>query len=229
MLVCSCVPYSLYTTGREMSSVKFSFASMLRGRLAERIIITLLERGGYRVTRLGVEEVFDEIKYLGRDEYLALGLPLALRALPDLLVTDPGVTKGHMIEVKYRRTWDREASIGLYDLLTAQREHWPASHAVLVISEADYPALNLHQDYMRVIPAGQTDLLAPATWDNIDHAGYTSDWEDQWIHWSRLPMLTHLFKFRDFDAFGSESGERGRDFWSSADYITKAIREIHKA
>jgi len=41
------------------------FSSLLKGRLAERILVTLLEQGGYRVTRLGIEELFDEVKYLG--------------------------------------------------------------------------------------------------------------------------------------------------------------------
>ena len=68
--------------------------------MAERILTVLLERGGYRVTRLGIEELFEEVKYLDREQHLALGLPEQLRTLPDLLVTDPGVTWAKLIECK---------------------------------------------------------------------------------------------------------------------------------
>src|SRR5579872_2875103 len=73
-------------------STTFSLQNLLRGRLAEQILTVLLERAGYRVTRLGIEVLFDEVKYLDRERYLALGLPEQLRTLPDILVADPGVT-----------------------------------------------------------------------------------------------------------------------------------------
>jgi hypothetical protein len=37
--------------------------NVLRGRLAERILTILLERGRYRVTRLDIEELFDALAY----------------------------------------------------------------------------------------------------------------------------------------------------------------------
>jgi hypothetical protein len=78
--------------------------------MAERILVTLLERGGYRVTRLGIEEIFDEIKLLDQREYLDLGLPPALRALPDILVADPQVSWAALVEIKFRRTPERARS-----------------------------------------------------------------------------------------------------------------------
>lgn len=84
-----------------MPSTSFFLQNLLRGRLAEQILTVLLERAGYRVTRLGIEVLFDEVKYLDLERYLALGLPEQLRTLPDLLVADPGVTWAKLIEVKF--------------------------------------------------------------------------------------------------------------------------------
>src|ERR1700733_14038557 len=99
----------------------FSLANILRGRLAERILTILLERGGYRVTRLGIEELFDEVKYLDRERYLALGLPQQLRTLPDLLVADPGVTWARLLEVKFRHSFGRNTADELFATLSEQR------------------------------------------------------------------------------------------------------------
>jgi hypothetical protein len=100
------------------ASRPLSIANLLRGHLAERILSILLERGGYRVTRLGIEELFDEVKYLDHRHYLALGLPEQLRTLPDLLVADPGVKWAKLIEVKFRRSFSRIAADELFETLT---------------------------------------------------------------------------------------------------------------
>ena len=42
----------------------------------------------------------------------------------------------------------------------------------------------------------------------------------------QFPMLTSIFCFRDFEAFGEESKDRGLDFWKSADFIAVSIREL---
>ena len=94
------------------------FANILKGRLAERILVTLLERGGYRVTRLGVEELFDEVKYLDRIHFLGLGLPEQLRALPDILVADPSVSWAQLVEIKFRRRLDHSTVGELFSELT---------------------------------------------------------------------------------------------------------------
>ncbi len=87
------------------SSGQFSLSNVLRGHLAERILTILLERAGYRVTRLGIEELFDEIKCLDRECYLALELPEQLRSIPDLLVANADMTWAKLIEVKFRRSF----------------------------------------------------------------------------------------------------------------------------
>jgi hypothetical protein len=137
----------------------FTLANFLRGRLAERILTILLERGGYRVTRLGIEELFDEIKYLDREQYLALGLPEQLRTLPDLLVADPGVKWAKLIEVKFRSSFDRKTANELLATLADQRRFWPESSAVIMIGKPFLPEARFHQDYIRVIPPNETDFL----------------------------------------------------------------------
>jgi hypothetical protein len=137
----------------------FALANVLRGHLAERILTMLLERSGYRVTRLDIEELFGEVKCLDREQYLALGLPEHLRNLPDLLVADPGVTWAKLIEVKFRRTFERSIADKLFDKLTEQRRFWPQSYAVIIIGEPLLPGGHFHQDFIRVIPPDETELL----------------------------------------------------------------------
>lgn len=200
----------------------FPLMNLLRGRLAERILTVLLERGGYRVTRLGIEELFDEVKYLDREQYLSLDLPEQLRTLPDLLVTDPGVTWAKLIEVKYRRVFKKDTAAELFDTLTEQRRFWPQSSTVIILGQPFSSEDRFHQDYIRVIPADGIDLLkGPRGFDiPTDERGAMD------LLWRQLPTLTSLFHFRDFKVFGEEGERRGCDFWTSADFITAAIREL---
>lgn len=196
-----------------------TFASILKGRIAERIIVTLLERGGFRVTRLGIEELFDEIKYLPRDQYLALGLPTQLRALPDVLVADPRVTWARMLEIKFRRRFDAETARELHSTLSDQREHWPDAWALIMIAEPFVEAGRFHQDYIRLL--GPDDL-----WKlTIEHQ--LPDFDERRrmeITWDNLPMLTKLFhKVHGDDEIGRKLAQ---DFWAGADFVTGAIKEL---
>jgi hypothetical protein len=205
-----------------MPSAPFSLQNLLRGRLAEQILTVLLERAGYRVTRLGIEVLFDEVKYLDRERYLGLGLPEQLRTLPDLLVADPGVTWAKLIEVKFRRSFTRSTAKELFATLTDQRVHWPQSYAVLLLGEPFHPDARFHQDYIRVIPPDRTDyLLGPRGIDiPPDEHGAMH------LLWEQLPMLTEVFRFRDFEFSGEQRDDHGWDFLSGADSITAAIREL---
>lgn len=134
------------------------FRSIVKGQLTQSLLKTLMERAGYRVTRLGVEELFGEIQYLDLPQYLALNLPLNLRSLPDLLVADPNMQKAYLVEVKFRREFN-EASIGsLFKSLSKQREHWQDSYAVVMIATPFVPDGRFNQDVMRVVPPDMTTL-----------------------------------------------------------------------
>ncbi len=64
------------------------FTNIIKGLVTQTLLLALFERGGYRVTRMGIEELFAEVKHIDMQQYLSLNLPLQVRYLPDLLVTE---------------------------------------------------------------------------------------------------------------------------------------------
>jgi hypothetical protein len=206
------------------AGISMPFANVLRGRIAERIFVSLLERGGYRVTRLGIEELFDEVKYLPLKQYLDLGLPKALRSLPDLLVADPAVSWAALLEIKFRRRFDRTVAGELHSTLVEQRRSWPESHAIIMIGQPFVEGGRFHQDYIRVVPAGQLDRLL---FQPVVPAG-TEERQIMSRVWDQLPMITSLFRTWKFDQSNPHNVKRGHDFWAGADYVTAAIRELTK-
>jgi hypothetical protein len=40
------------------------FTNVVKGLVTQTLLAALLERGGYRVTRLGIEELFGEVKHI---------------------------------------------------------------------------------------------------------------------------------------------------------------------
>lgn len=206
---------------RSQSAVGLSFSSVLKGRLAERIVVTLLERGGFRVTRLGIEELFDEIKYMQREQYLNLGLPQELRTLPDLLVADPKVSWAVMLEVKYRKRFDLETARELHSTLTDQRRCWPQAWALMMIAEPFVEAGRFHQDYIRLIPPENLhDLFG----GHLPVLEGELEFSKMGRLWNSLPMLTKLF----YHAHGDdEAGKQlAKQFWEGADFVTTAIKDL---
>jgi hypothetical protein len=199
------------------STTGMTFASVLKGRLAERIIVTLLERGGFRVTRLGIEELFDEVKYLDRQQYLKLGLPPQLRSLPDLLIADPKVTWAKMLEIKFRRRFDIESIRLLHSTLAEQRRSWPDCWAVILIAEPFLQGGRFHQDYIRLLGPNDLERLTPTIWKPDDPQFAENVWNS-------LPMLNKLFHGAHAN---DEAGNRlAREFWTGADFITAAIKDL---
>ena len=190
--------------------------------MAEQILTVLLERSGYRVTRLGIEALFSEVKYLDLDRYLALGLPKQLRTLPDLLVADPGIRSAKLIEVKFRRRFDKRTADELFVTLTEQRQYWPQSYAIIMLGRPFQPASKFHQDFMRVIPPDHIDCLRCPRGVGLpsEDAGLMGQ------IWDQLPMITKVFRFQDFEVFGEQRDHHGRHFFREADSITDAIREL---
>jgi hypothetical protein len=76
------------------------FSNIIKGQVAQTLVKILLERAGYRVTRLGIEELFQEVVHLDAGQYANLNLPENLRFLPDLLVADSTIEKAFLVEVK---------------------------------------------------------------------------------------------------------------------------------
>jgi hypothetical protein len=115
----------------------FSIANLLSGHLAERIVTIFLEHGGYRVTRFGIEDLFDEVKYLDLDRYLRLGLPkfhqdyirVILPHKTDLLRGPTGVDSRQDERDAMRQLWEQLPTLhtilryGDFDHLGEQSEH----------------------------------------------------------------------------------------------------------
>src|SRR5262245_2322042 len=122
------------------------FANLVKAQVTQSILSALLERWGYRVTRLGIEELFGEIKYVDLAKYHSLKLPDQLRTLPDLLVANLDMSRAYLVEVKFRKRFDEDTARELYGELQHQREHWPQSYAVVMIAKTFVQNGRFHQD-----------------------------------------------------------------------------------
>ncbi|MDP3063993.1 MAG: hypothetical protein Q8O40_12405 [Chloroflexota bacterium] len=184
------------------------FTNIIKGMVTQTLLTALFERGGYRVTRLGIEELFAEVKHIDLQQYMGLNLPLQLRYLPDLLVAEIDMTNVFLVEVKFRRKFDQASAESIYEELKDQREYWPQSHAVVMVAEASTPELRFHQDYIRVLKPNEHEVLidgrlSPAQrWENLHH-------------------LQRVFK-----RFNKE--QYAGDVQKSADILTQTLRDLAK-
>jgi hypothetical protein len=180
------------------------FVNIAKAQITQTLLATLLERGGYRVTRLGIEELFGEIKYLDLPSYMELKLPLQLRSLPDLLIANIETNKVYMVEVKFRKQFDEISAKDLHDELTNQRQHWPQSYAVILIADPMVPNGKFHQDYIRVVEPNRTDWLIDKNFSLVRR-------------WERLAQIYHVFE---------DLGETKLLY--NADSITPALKQLSK-
>jgi hypothetical protein len=181
------------------------FGDTVKAQITQAVLSALLERGGYRVIRLGIEELFVEVKGQELEQYRALRLPAQLRYLPDLLVASLDATQALLVEVKFRRRFDDGSAHGLFAQLARQRRYWPESYAVLMISEPFRADAHFHQDYIRVLPPDATCQL-------IDKG------LDPKQRWQRMPHLQNVF--RNFSASAPRQ--------ALADFVTLALKSLAK-
>jgi hypothetical protein len=185
------------------------------------LIKTLFERAGYRVTRLGVEELFVEIIHLDEEQYKSLNLPLALRYLPDLLIADHDLNRAFLLEVKFRKDFNEFSIKHLYHELKKQRQYWPDSYAVILIANPFVEGGRFHQDYIRIVPPNKTETLNPLgtkdpkQLERIKHALEQLGCE---FVWGCLPKLNDTFS-----KFCHKTG-----IFQNADIITTTIRDLKK-
>jgi hypothetical protein len=194
------------------------FSSIVKGRIAESLIIALLERMGYRVTRLGVEVLFDEVKHLDVSQYKNLNLPPQLRTLPDLLVADAEIEHAYLVEVKLRRRFDQETARELCGTLSEQHKYWPQAVAVVMLTEPMVEGGRFHQDYIRAFPlAARKNLIHP----------FHDEQPDEKLRmrgvWNMLPQLQHTFRYF---YQSSDNEDRGGEGQRLADYITTMLPEL---
>jgi hypothetical protein len=183
--------------------VAIDFRDTVKAQITQTVLTALLERCGYRVTRLGIEELFGELKYKELVQYRELGLPEQLRWLPDLLVASPAEARALLVEVKYRRCFDEQSAHNLFRKLNRQRKHWPEAYAVLMISEPFRVDGKFHQDYIRVLPPHETARLTDGSLSPKQR-------------WQRLPRLQGAFK-----AFSDSAVNR-----AFADFVTHALKSL---
>lgn len=105
---------------------------LLKGSVAQTVAQSLFEKAGYRVARLGIEEVLREVKLLDEKQYRALALPENLRALPDFLVTDKNLSKAFLVEIKFRKNID-SLDDTFCQHIEWQRRIWPGLYVVLLL------------------------------------------------------------------------------------------------
>ena len=199
------------------------FKNLVKGQLTQSLVKVLLERAGYRVTRLGVEELFSEIKYLSMEQYLSLDLPLNLRDLPDLLVAEPDMQKVFLVEVKFRKEFNELSMDSLYSSLKKQREHWPNSYAVIMIAKPFVDGGRFHQDCIRVLWPGMTESLNrngelnKQRFKRAEESGLP--WNNPYEEvWNFLPTVTTSFRLVEGMAGG----------FANADLITNTIKDLAK-
>jgi hypothetical protein len=187
----------------ESGAVAIEFRDTVKAQITQAVLSALLERCGYRVTRLGIEELFGEVKFKELAQYRELELPVQLRYLPDLLVASLDENKAFLVEVKFRRCFDERAARSLFAAIERQRQHWPESHAVLMIAEPFVVEGKFHQDYIRVLPPHETGRL-------VDKSLAPRR------RWERMPRLQGVFKA--FSAPGTNQ--------ALADFVTLALKSL---
>jgi hypothetical protein len=164
------------------------YSNVVKGHITQSLLKSLLERAGYRVTRLGVEEVFNEIIYLNEEKYRALNLPENLRFLPDLLVAEHNLERAFLVEVKFRKAFTEESAKSLYEELERQRKHWKDSYAVIMVANSWADDNKFHQDYIRVLRPDETEKLIDTKW--IRQSDPKRNYE---CIWKALPKLNDVF------------------------------------
>ncbi len=183
------------------------FTNALKGKSTQSWVASILEEGGYRVIRLGVEELFREIKHLSYSQYKRLDLPPALRTLPDLLIANSDLSRAYLLEVKYRKRFDQTTFKSLYPVLVNQRRYWPQTYVWLLTSEPFVHNGTFHQDYMMVIkPEDDLEIL-------LDD-GKTR--HEKWRSFHRIQRAFPQLK----------ASKYLRKVQNAADSITKLLREL---
>jgi hypothetical protein len=149
------------------------FSNLVKAQVTQSVLSALLVQWGYRVTRLGIEELFAEVKYIDLPKYLSLDLPPQLRTLPDLLVATLDMSQAFLVEVKFRKRFDEDVARELHLELRKQREHWPQSYAILMTAQTFVEQGRFHQDYIRVVRPTETERLidpnlsAESRWNSL--------------------------------------------------------------
>lgn len=160
------------------------FENKLKGRITQSLLSDLLTSSGYRVVPLGVEQVVLEVQNLPQDQYLKLELPKNLRTLPDFFITDDDLSASIMLEVKYRKSWNKRARQSLTRTLDEQAKFWQPFYVAFFLGEPERKATS-HDDYMRI---AKLEKMGGVLTHRVDKPGQVSrhqpfedvEWADLW-------------------------------------------------
>ena len=125
------------------------FKNRLKGNIAQSLLETLLEDVKYRIVPLGIEKVIREVKSLSLEKYQELGLPSALRKLPDFFIASPNLDKNWLVEVKFRKKWDEKTRNQIGISIVDQAKQWTPLYIAIFLSEAAGPN-DTPANYLRV-------------------------------------------------------------------------------
>lgn len=165
------------------------FRNRLKKELTEGVIRALLIDAGYRVIDFGIENQIREIVCMPALEYLNLGFPSAIRAMPDMVVMDRNQTNKELVEIKYRNGWTLDLLHEIRDqVFTFQSLVLVCLNASPEIPETTTPSPST---YLRACRLKHEDGIYQAEmrsagrtyWTPVDHLG---SHPGQW--WGLSPM-----------------------------------------
>lgn len=137
------------------------FEHVLKGKVVEVIIGSLLRHAGYAVVASSVETLFPSLPHLTADQYASLRLGAEIRLMPDLLLL-PAEGQASEIEIKYRTSLSREVARDLAAELRTQQQHFPDTHTVIVRGVAPAGTPGGVDDHIRVLAPRTLELFAAA-------------------------------------------------------------------
>ena len=155
------------------------FDNKFKGNVTQTIIQTLLEHSDYCVVPLGIEELIREIKMADGKQYNQLLFPNTLRTLPDFLILEKNFSKKWLIEVKYRKEWNKDVVKKLLSDIEKQVLLWDEIYLAIFTGTSsgekdDYPSSWLR--FMRLVPA--EGKIMHKTEDTNYVCPYSLSWKD---------------------------------------------------
>jgi hypothetical protein len=113
------------------------YSNLLKGRISETIIDVLLKDAGYHVIPLGIESTIREITLLDHKDYSRRlkNFRDNLRTLPDFLITTKDLSNFWLVEIKYRKKWDKGTQKQLGKDLMLQARCWSPLLTVILLGE----------------------------------------------------------------------------------------------
>lgn len=126
--------------------------SRIKGAIALEIVSAILLDAGFRILRLGVEELIPSIKTASQNAYRKLDLSRTLTSTPDLLVIAPGEEGSVVTEVKFRARWTAETRTRLFETaaLVEQVRRWGPMYLVIAVAQSPKSRSTI-SDHLRVM------------------------------------------------------------------------------